>query len=104
MSRTNSHQRTHKFYSLEKELRAEFFGPARKALFNEEAWQKYKLAYVQKIENEQGFTPYEVSEKIANRHGNKRHMEARVKTKKRRIEKRSERQEANKLILNEIND
>lgn len=103
MSRTNSHQRTHKFYSLDKELRSEFFGPARKALFNEEAWQKYKLAYVQKIENEQGFMPYEVSEKIANRHGNKRHMEARVKTKKRRIEKRSERQDVKSFILSEIN-
>lgn len=103
MSRTNSHQRTHKFYSLDKELRAEFFGPVRKALFNQEAWNQYQLAYVQRIEQEQGFKPYEVSEKIANRYGNKRHMEARVKTKKRRIEKRSERQDVKSFILSEIN-
>ena len=101
MSRTLSHQRTRKFYSLHKQVQASVLGPKKKAPLMDKA-AEYNLEFQKVIFDENGFTEYEIENKIANRYGHERKAKATLKTKNRRIEKRSEKQKIRNQVHNEV--
>lgn len=103
MSRTLSHQRTHLFYQLQKQVHTATVGPKKKSPLGPNGIENYNAEYDRVIRNEHGFSSHEIEHKIADKHGNKRKAQARLKTVERRIQKRSERQIALNNAFNEIN-
>lgn len=101
MSRTVSHQRTRKFYSLQKQVQASVIGPKKKAPLMDKA-AEYTLEFQRVTLDKNGFTEYEIENKIANRYGHERKAKAALKTKNRRIEKRSEKQKVRNHVYDEI--
>lgn len=103
MSRTLSHQRTHLFYQLQKQVHTATVGPKKKSPLGINGLKNYDAEYDRVIINEHGFSEHEILHKIANKYGNERKAQSRLKTVKRRIKKRSERQIALNNAFNEIN-
>lgn len=103
MSRTLSHQRTHLFYQLQKQVHTSTVGPKKKSPLGANGLKAYDAEYERLIKNEHGFSEHEIKHKIADKHGNKRKAQARLKTVERRIQKRSERKNALHNAFKEIN-